>query len=178
MVGEIAMRKIFLVVGFLFAFVVAGYSETEIFEGYDGMKWGTTVEEFLEKYPNAVDVTDEESLNVGEKMFGVGNPKFYPNELYCFFDNKFFAVEIDYGPISEIIKRDAIFEKFSETYGNVHHVEEKKVEAWWSQSSESFYADLTHEYKEDNMSIRIMNPIIFNMYRRLLIGNEKSNIGM
>ena len=82
------MKKIISIFICLITIVPIAYGEDKVFEGYDGLPWGTTVEAFKEKYHSAIDITDEKDKLTKENVFMRNDEavvriyRFYNNSLY------------------------------------------------------------------------------------------------
>ncbi len=81
------MKKVFFVIVLSFVVCICFALDDDV-EGYDNMPWGTTVEEFKEKFPMAKEVTDKDDnlskQNVYERKddLVIRYYRFFNNALY------------------------------------------------------------------------------------------------
>lgn len=82
------MKKIIGLIFILCLSTEICFSETRKLEGYDGLTWGTTLEEFKKLNPDAFEQSSEEDNIRNERLFFKEGKTV--TRIYRFFDNKLY----------------------------------------------------------------------------------------
>ncbi len=120
-------------------------------EGFDYFNWGTSIESFLVRYPNAENVTKDEFKDSKYIVYCV---QIDANQFqyYYFFDNALYYGETAFYKILNTDKINAITERLKELYGEVNSKDvfsdtknvkvmgepiSYKEEGWWAKWNQS-----------------------------------------
>jgi hypothetical protein len=102
------MKKSFMLVFFVILGIhVFGQVTSSPIIGYDGMTWETTLDDFLQLYPNATE-TDSDDADLGVRQFWINSTRF------VFFRNELYQAYIDY---DENFGK-TVLDKLISAYGN------------------------------------------------------------
>ncbi len=82
------MKKFFIIMAVMFLAVFSASAQAKVFEGYDNVKWGTTVEELKRRYPDVKEVTDDNHKKCNQRAYMREGKSSY--KVYTFFENKLY----------------------------------------------------------------------------------------
>ena len=84
------------------------------FEGYDGLAWGSSVQDLKDKYPEVVETTDKEDRKYNQRYFVITSGNY--DRVFFYFDDKFYTGRTVYKNVDETFTL-ALMTKVVEEYG-------------------------------------------------------------
>lgn len=177
------------ILNILFLFIVTttlALAQNQIFEGYAGLSWGSTIEEAMNKYEDLSEMTHLIDAFGTERVFAQNN--ITTARMFRFYDDQLYWGRTIYiNPTSTT--RDAIALKLVEDYGYFPETGEGSQENssfFWAatQVSPSLYVEIVI-YEDYSTSGRItgtrihvtfINSLVSDMITILKVTNEKDRI--
>ena len=163
------MKKIIYIFICLITVVPIVSGEDKVFEGFDGMPWGTTIEEFKNKVSNVINLTTPDHKAANQSVFVQVNKKGESvGVVYFFFDNKLFKGRLGDRASEEMLIK--IFTELINTYGMYDEQKEEKdsLNYYWKNSPQ-FHIVFKYFKKQNNfINIDYYNPKIVeesNIYK-------------
>lgn len=151
------MKKIIGLIFILCLSTEICFSETRKLEGYDGLTWGTTLEEFKKLNPDAFEQSSEEDNIRNERLFFKEGKTV--TRIYRFFDNKLYWGRTAYTNPSEATFM-AIFENLREEYGSFYD---------FNKGSEKDYDySVLSWYVSSNLTVMLETRDFYNTYGRII----------
>lgn len=181
------MKKAVIYLAFVVFSICTSYAQQSVMEGYDGLVWGTTIKDFLDRNPTAYEETDDEDKSRNEKLFWKDTSTM--TRVYRFFDGKLYWGRTAYSNPDDATV-SAIMDKLLETYGKFDGKNEgsdndnREYIVFWINISRTFSVTLEY-YENYNSYGRIESIYLFITYeneeiRKLVdqydINQKKKNI--
>jgi hypothetical protein len=161
------------------------FAQSKHFEGYDGLAWGSSVQDLKKKYPDIEETTDDEDRLYNQSFFKVGFDDYY--RVFSFFNNKLYEGRTVYENIDELFLL-ALDRRLKDEYGSISgDVYDKyqndyyfydigisktlyiKVEVFW-------YFDKFGKISSSLVSIESCDPGVSNHVREYIIEQKKKDI--
>lgn len=139
-------------------------AQSNYFEGYDGLAWGSSIQELKEKYPDVIEITEEEEKANKQRNFEYNAGKF--SRMFHFFDNELYLGRTYYADVNNDFTYTLV-EKVVEEYGFITDKGEVKkpgFNSYWFKIAVTEEFSVVIELNElvDNYGRITSNGIIVN----------------
>lgn len=167
------IRTTILIMGFTFITSISVDAQAKLFEGYDNLPWGTSVEIFKQKNPTATEETQSSDDSENQRLFYKETDSI--TRVYRFYDNKLYWGRTVYVDPDETTQA-AILSKVIDTYGNF-----KNTNKWSEGNNEHIilsndvsrlFSITIESIEKYNSYGRMDNLLLFITYENTEIADE------
>ena len=179
------MKQLLIIIVVLILLSNVLIAQSNHFEGYDGLAWGSSVQDLKKKYPDIEETIDDEDRLYNQSFFKVGFDDYY--RVFSFFNNKLYEGRTVYENIDELFLL-ALERKLQEKYGSISgDVDDKyKSDYYFYEISISktffigvqvfWYFDKFGKISSSLVSIKSCDPSVSNHVREYIIEQKKKDI--
>lgn len=180
------MKQLLVIIVVLILLSNVLIAQSNHFEGYDGLAWGSSVQDLKKKYPEVVETTDKEDRKYNQRYFVITSGNY--DRVFFFFDDKLYTGRTVYENVDETFTF-ALMEKVVEEYGKfTDYGESEKSDSdyyWFEISITKNFSVMIEAYEYvDNLGritsnmvfITYSDDVVWNKVREYEIEQKKKNI--
>lgn len=161
-------------------------AQSKHFEGYDGLAWGSSIQELKDKYPEVIETTDAEDRKYNKRFFKTTSDEYY--RLFFYYNEKLYIGRTIYENVDEafiISLVTKVVEKYgfitdrgeTEKSDRLHHWFEISLTKNFSVTVETYdFLDSFGRVFSNMIFITYANDVIKNIVREDEIEQKKKDI--